>query len=168
MKYLFRFIFILIPIFMIGCPLVSKYPLGESRSAPMDQRYIGKWVTAESTDKQYLLILPFNENEYLIEVVNDDDIERYRAYLTIIDNVNILNLQVITDKKNKIVQISEREYLFIKISLSDNDVLTLWNIENNGFKKDYSKEELFQYVQKNIRNDNVYEMVEEFKRDAKN
>jgi len=169
MKYLFRFIFILIPIFMIGCPLVSKYPLGESRNAPMDQRYIGKWDGMESTDndKEYLLILPFNENEYLIEGFNDKNIERYRAYLTIIDNVDILNLQAITVKEKQIVPISEREYIYLKIFLSDNNVLTLWNIENKGLKKDHTREELFQYVQKNIGNDNVYEMIVELKKDAK-
>ena len=175
MKYLYRFVFILIPIFMIGCPLASKYPLGESRTAPMDQRYIGKWVTAESTDKQYLLILPFNENEYLIEIFNNEDVERYRAFSTIIDNVDILNLQPITVKEKQIVPISERKYIFFKILLSDNNILTLWNIKREGtcfceedFKEDYSKEELFRYIQKNIGNDNVYEMLEELKKDAKN
>jgi len=134
----------------------------------MDKRYIGKWVLSKSTDNDEGAgwILPFNENEYLIE--GEGEVERYRAYLTVIDNVHILNFQKITDSENKIIPITERYYLFIKISLSDNDVLTLWNIENNGFKEDHSKEELFQYVQKNIRNDNVYTMMGEFKRDAKN
>jgi len=170
MKYFYRFLFILIPIFMIGCPLVSKYPLGESRNAPMDKRYIGKWVLPKSTDNDEatLWILPFNENEYLIEGISDGEVERYRAYLTVIDNVHILNYQTITERENKIVHIPEREYLFIKISLSDNNVLTLWGIENKGFKEDHTKEELFQYVQKNIGNDNVYDKVAELKRDVQN
>jgi hypothetical protein len=168
MKRICRLIFILIPFLMLGCPLTSKFPLGDSRSAPMDQRYIGKWVSTKSTDNDVLniWILPFNENEYYIEATGDtkDEVARYRSYLTVIDNIHILNVQPITVEKNEIVYMGDREYIFVKISLSDNNILTLWNVENNWVKKDHSKEELFQYVHKNIKNDNVYDKLDAFKR----
>lgn len=110
-------------------------------------------------------ILPFNENEYYIETNGNTKEEsvRYRSYLTVIDNVHILNMQPITAEKNEIVYMGDREYIFVKMSLSDNNILTFWNIENKGFKKNHSEEELFQYVQKNIRNDNVYVQVDRLK-----
>lgn len=167
MNFCYRLLFILLAFFMIGCPLVSKFPLGNSRSAPMDERYIGKWAPIKSKDHnvETLWIFPFNENEYYMEFNNNtkDKVIRLRSYLTVVDNVNILNVQPIGDE-NEIAYMPDREYFFIKIFLSDNNTITLWNIDKIDFIKDSSKEELFQYVQKNIRNDNVYDKFDTFKR----
>ena len=155
---------------MIGCPLENKFPLGDSRSAPMDERYVGKWVPTESSEIVYIWILPFNENEYYMELNGfKKEFVMYRSFLSVMDNVHIFNVQPISDKKD-IVYMPDRLYFFLKLALSDNNnVLTIWNIENKGFNdKNNSKEELFKYVQKNILNDNVYDIVGVFKRDVQN
>lgn len=170
MKYIYLAIIILISLFIVGCPVESKFPLGDSRSAPMDERYVGKWSTeSKNFEIQNIWLLPFNENEYYMEI-NDNKNKSYiyRSFLTIIDNVHILNVQPISDRK-EIVSLPDRTYMFLKLSLSDNNnVLELWNIESDGIGKNHSKEELFDYVKKNIGNDKLYYFIGEFKRHVDN
>lgn len=163
MKIRYGIIFIFLSLLLLGCPLDSKFPLGDSRSAKIDERYIGKWVVTELglSSKETMRVLLFNENEYYIEtrVINEEHAGRFRAYITVIDNVQILNVQDIEENKSK------REYSFLKVSLGADNILTLWVLESNRWNHEFnSKEELYQYVQSNINNDELYKKLTSFKR----
>lgn len=155
MRYVYRLAIVLLPVLLVGCPLTGKYPLGDSRSAPMDDRYIGRWVVtmADHGDNERMLILPFNENEYYVEirVDNDNVLSRHRAYLTSIDNVHILNLQ---DLDNSV---AKRNYSFIKISFAADDIISLRIVKDNLLKmKNPSGEDLKRYIRDNIDNEEIY------------
>jgi hypothetical protein len=142
---------VLLSFLMLGCPLRSDYPLGDSRNAPMNERYIGKWIVADAGQggKEFLSIFPFNENEYYVEtnIVTEGKLSRFRAYSTVIDNVDMLNAQEIDDRS------TARDFSFFKISLSADNTLTLWFLDDGPLsKKPSSREDLLGYVRKNIGN----------------
>lgn len=142
---------------LTGCPLESKYSLGDSHNAQIDPRLIGKWVDAspEKSDKGTLSIYRFNENEYYIETMDHDTrkIDRFRGYLTPIDNVPILNVQEITDKT------SQMEFLYVKVTLSGDDILKLYIMEDSllSGRSLTSRLDLLSYIRENINNSKLYD-----------
>ncbi len=167
MIFLFRFAVLPLLFLLTGCPLESKYSLGESQSAQMDQRLVGKWVDASSDNsaKGTLSIYRFNENEYYIEAIDNDTnkTDRYRGFLTSIDNVPILNVQEITDKQ------SQMEFLFVKVSLSADNILMLYILQDSllSGRSLSSRNDLLSYIRKNYNNSKLYDDVIMLRRKVK-
>jgi len=98
-------------------------------------------------------IFSFNETEYYIESHEPKSGEtgRSRAFITIIDNVMFLNLQEIEHGS------SQRDYGFVEISASSNNVLTMRGLEDTLLsKKAASAEELYSFVRDNRNNPKLY------------
>ena len=152
---------------LTGCPLESKYSLGDSHSAQMDQRLMGKWVDAssEKSTKGTLSIYRFNEYEYYIEAIGieNNKTDRFRGYLTPIDNVPILNVQEITDKQTPM------EFLFVKVSLSPDNILALYVIEDSllSGRSLSSRSDLLSHITTNINNTKLYDNVITLRRKVK-
>lgn len=157
-------ILLLLSFLLVGCPVGSKYPLGDSRKVQIDERLLGDWRSIKSKDigEGILKVFQFNENEYYMEIKgdNDNDVSRVRSFITIIDNVSILNIQ---DIKN---EFSSQKYVYIKYEMAKDNVLTFWTMDSNIIpKKELSKDELYSHVLSNINNDKFYEKVGSFIRD---
>ncbi|MDD5170413.1 MAG: hypothetical protein PHN75_16475 [Syntrophales bacterium] len=144
---------------LTGCPLESTFSLGDSNIAQMDQRLVGRWVDAgsEKSAKGTLSFYRFNEHEYYIETIDNENnkTDRFRGYLTLVDNVPILNVQEITENK------SSRGFLFIKVSIIQDNLLKLNIIEDSLLtgKSISSRNDLFSYIATNIDNANLYDNV---------
>jgi hypothetical protein len=157
MRFPFRLAALPLLFLLTGCPLKSKYSLGDSHSARMDQGLMGKWVDAspEKSAKGTLSIFRFNENEYYIEAIDHETqkTDRYRGYLTSIDNVPILNIQEIMEKQ------SPMEFLFVKVSLSPEKILMLYIIEDSllSGRSLSSRNDLLSYIRTNINNPKLYD-----------
>lgn len=158
---MFRLRLAMLPLVFLltGCPLESKYSLSENHSARMDQRLLGKWVDASSDNsaKGVLSIYRFNENEYYIEAMDLDTnkIDRYGGFLTLIDNVPILNVHEVYDNVTPI------DYMYIKIALSADDKLTFFIIQDSLLAGRYvsSRNDLLYYIRTNINNSKLYDNV---------
>lgn len=67
---------------LTGCPYDSKVPLATPRSGSLDPRLFGTWVgtVGAEVDSNRILVVPFNNAEYLIEVTErNGTVSRYRA-----------------------------------------------------------------------------------------
>ena len=67
---------------LTGCPYESKVPLTTSRPGSLDPRLFGTWVgtAGAEADSNGILVVPFNDAEYLIEVTErNGTVSRYRA-----------------------------------------------------------------------------------------
>lgn len=150
-----RLVVILLSCFLFGCPLESRFPLGESRHAPIDERLLGEWIIEEPKELKggKVSIFSFNETEYYMESHEPKNGEtgRSRAFITMIDNVMFLNFQEIEHAS------SQRDYGFVKISISSNNVLAMWGLEDTLVsKKPASAEELYSFVRDNLKNPKLY------------
>ncbi len=150
-----RLAVILVSCVLFGCPLQSKFPLGDSNNAPMDERLLGVWIIEEPEELKNgkLSIFSFNETEYYMESQEPKSGEtgRSRAFITIIDNVIFLNFQEIEHGS------SERDYGFLKISVSSSNVLRIWSLEDGLLpRKPTSTEDLSSFVRDNINNPKLY------------
>ena len=160
MKFPFRLSAIPLLLLLTGCPLQSDHSLGDARSAPMDETLLGCWVDNRLNEswKGSLSLFRFNENEYYIEAVDNENkkTDRYRGYLAVIDNTRILNVQEITDKPS-----IKMEFMFLKVSLSPDNVLTFWTIEDDlaGEKHISSKSDLLSYIRSHINDSRLYDNV---------
>ena len=125
----YRLVVIMVSCVLFGCPLESKFPLGDSNNAPKEERLLGKWIVIEPEEIKNgsLSVFSFNEHEYYLEYqeAKGKTTGRSRAFITMIDNVYFLNVQDIEDRS------SERDYTFGKISVLTNNVLTLWTLEDD-------------------------------------
>jgi hypothetical protein len=68
-----------------GCPFESKVPLSRPTARPVDSRLTGFWVWDDPDDRNnaaLLLVKPFNDSEYLVELQGGKDAEptHFRAY----------------------------------------------------------------------------------------
>ena len=153
-------ILILLPFLTFGCPVGSKYPLSESNKSQVDERLLGSWKSIkQDKDSGKIYIWQFNENEYYMEIKgdNDNNINRVRAFMTVIDNVRILNT-----KELKMVN-EQQEYVYIKYEISNDNILTFWTMDSKLLpKKEMTNIELFSSIMTNINIDKFYEKFGSF------
>lgn len=92
-------------VFLTGCPFESRVPLGRPSPGSIDTRLVGFWsgTDLKGGDSLDILILPFNDAEYFVEVVeNDESRDRYRAYAIPVAGESVLQInEVIADGESE-------------------------------------------------------------------
>jgi hypothetical protein len=86
-------------ILLTGCPFEAKVPLRKPTTGSIDSRLVGAWsgTDVKGGDSLEVLILPFNDAEYYIEVVeNDESRNRYRAYAIAVAGEQLLQVGELT------------------------------------------------------------------------
>jgi len=78
-------VLLLVAILLPGCPFESKVPLSKPSPGAIDSRLTGFWVWDDPDDKAnaaLMLVKPFNEAEYLVELQGGKEAEpsHFRAY----------------------------------------------------------------------------------------
>jgi hypothetical protein len=84
-----------------ACPFESKVPLGSPDAKKVDARLVGYWVarSPKSDESALVVVLPFNDAEYLIEIMAEDDKpERYRGFRLDVAGHPFLQLDVLEPK----------------------------------------------------------------------
>lgn len=152
----FRFVGVLsLSCLIVGCPLVSEYPLTSNMSVPINPKLVGTWIQeGNTTDTKSLSIsiFAFNQQEYYMEVRDNNNIEdvmRLRAFISTIDNVPFLNFKDITG--------CYKGYRYFKYILSSDNVLNLRIIDDELIPARPSTQEgLLSDIRRYINNDNLY------------
>ncbi len=147
-----------------GCPLSSQYSLGDKHDAPVYQKMIGKWVGAEpgKDDEGAITIFRFNENEYYIEISDNRNkkIDRFRAFITKIDNVSILNVQDVSETE------PNRHFIYVKVSEYADNTIMFSVVEDDLLpRKEFSsRADLLKFIRSNITNSRLYDNLVTLKR----
>ena len=149
----------------IGC-YESEVPLSSNPSPKIDLKLVNYWgsIPKDKNETKYkLAIFKFNENEYLISWrENQGETQITRGFITIIDNLKILNIQNIgtLDKK-------DRTYFFFKYMINDEGILKVQILSDENLllkdKKFSSPEEFKKFIQKNINHKKLFGEAVEFK-----
>lgn len=104
-----------------GCPYESAVPLGSPGAGSLDPQLGGHW-TAIDTDGSLVEIdfLPFNEGEYLVEVLEKDKKpDHYRAFTVRVGGEAFLNVNEVKPDA------ARRPYYFARYSVGPDGVLAL-------------------------------------------
>ena len=161
--------FFIIAIFFVsifaGC-YESPIPLSSSRSAVIDEKLAGYWLSvpeAKDEKKIFLAVFKFNENEYLVSWrEGEDDTILARGFITKIDNTNIMNVQNI-----KSLEKDDRTYVFFKYDFTGHDNLRVRILSGETSllknKKFKSSKEFYSYIKKNLGNDELFGKTVMFK-----
>jgi hypothetical protein len=151
---------VLIPIlFLCGC-YESEVPLSKTPSSKVDTRLVGSWISIPNDNKKKvvsLLLLKFNENEYLVAWAEgkDDKTIIARGFNTKINDANIINLQNIEPLEK-----NNRTYVFFKyvFNVKGNLVVNVLshdfaNLKRMKFK---STKNFYDFVQQNISQNGLF------------
>jgi hypothetical protein len=146
-------------LFLCGC-YESEVPLSKNPSSKVDPRLIGSWIRIPKNDNEKgisLLLINFNDNEYLIAWKEDGDNETViaRGFNTKIYNTNIINLQNIVP-----IDKNDRTYVFSKYEFNAKGNLVV-NIISDDFadlkgKKFMSSKEFNDFIKQNIYKDGLF------------
>ncbi len=163
MRYIKHLVLVLLVIPLCGCPLTSRYPLGNREDALVDSRLFGTWKTIgkEGAEAGYLRIFQFNDREMYLEAQGERDntISRSRIYVTVVDNVPIINHQEIKHYK------VEGDYAYLKYAVADDGTLSLWVLTSNlSTLTKFGQDQLYKYVRENVRNDKLYDKLGDFRK----
>jgi hypothetical protein len=85
-------------VFLAGCPFETRVPLAEPAPGSIDSRLVGFWsgINTKDGDSLEVVIMPFNDAEYYIEVRDGDGPpERYRAYAIAVAGEYVLQINEI-------------------------------------------------------------------------
>ncbi len=98
---------LLFPLLLLltGCPYYSEVPLSAVPKKPIDTLLLGAWTIDSDkpeADSGEMKIIAFNKMEYYIDILGLSngkiEIDRYRAFVTPVGPMNILNLEDLKQK----------------------------------------------------------------------
>lgn len=102
-----------------GCPFEAKVPIGKASPASLDPRLFGAW-TDTSADSARILVLPFNETEYYVEVTEKDGRrDHYRVAPITLAGRQMLQVNELS------AQATPDGYVFARCSLTPDGALSL-------------------------------------------
>lgn len=79
---------------LLGCPYESKVPLGSSSEGRIDPALIGTWSCNNSEDERWtLLVSAFDETQYLMEVRDKEETNRFRAFSSEVAGSRLLKVR---------------------------------------------------------------------------
>jgi hypothetical protein len=82
---------------LVGCPLLSDYPLSDPKAAEIDAELIGSWqsMDADSGKVTRLRFIPFDEHELIGLAIGDDRDESsaLRVFTTEIEGTRFINVK---------------------------------------------------------------------------
>ena len=145
-----------IVLLLFACPFSSEWTLGDPARAPMDGALTGDWSAVDPESKQLVTItfLPFNAHELVIFSRDAEDahgkVEAYRAFITVIDGVNFLNMQELGTP-------ASREWMYASYSI-EGTALSLRFLDDSLFESRTfdSAEALREFVRKNLHSPGLY------------
>ena len=139
----------------VGCG--SPVPISDADNAPFDEQLVGRWQATQTADETVeMLILPFNDQEYYVELrevkpePSDEEVLRLRAYITEVEGHRFINAQTLED---------ERAYYFYTYALEQDGRLTiqeLRDIQPQKINEFESSEALYTFVRQNVDNPALY------------
>ncbi len=112
--------------------------MGEADEIDIDERLIGEWLASDddADESVTLNIWAFNETEYYLEWLSDDEdegIARLRAFSTRVDGVLFSN-DVCISCDGEDEDEDEEEWYFFRYDLEGSSVLTLQEIDNQQYR----------------------------------
>jgi hypothetical protein len=109
--------------FTAGCPYTAKVPLGDPDRNSFDARLVGLWMgcdTGDVSDSTLIRVIPFNDAEYYVEMVEQDkEPSRFRAFIIKIGEQKFLQFDELTLERG------QPEYCFARYAFSENGDLSL-------------------------------------------
>jgi hypothetical protein len=161
-KLAFFSVLISISILLTGCPYESDFPLSQPE-VKIDSALIGSWVAVDFPQKGDIMkykVFAFNQTEYLVESVNikdgkNSEQEFFRAFISDLNGLKILNLQIINGNKS---------YIYHKYHIQDGNLYLSWL--NDAYFKDKeisSSEDLQKVITANSDKADIFETENELK-----
>ncbi|MEM8486269.1 MAG: hypothetical protein AAF564_12025 [Bacteroidota bacterium] len=118
---------------LVGCNEAS-IPLGPPESAPTDQQLVGYWQIEDPDSEnldgvEYLVILPFNENEYLASFTSDqpipaDDLQHMRVFLSDVGPHMFANVQLLSTEQDE-------GFFIYQYEIDSSGLLTLKHVDHD-------------------------------------
>jgi len=141
---------------LAACPYSSVWTLGDPAQAPMDSALVGDWNAQDPESKQVVTItfLPYNAHELVAFSRDADDphgkVESYRAFVTVIDGVNFLNMQELGAQ-------AARDWTYASYRI-DGKNLSLRFVDDSlfGSRTFDSSEALREFIRRNLRSPGLY------------
>ena len=135
MKSLFARFLIIGTVFLAGCE-GAQVPLGDANDVPIDERLLGDWMALDDEQEATILtIWAFNDTEYYMEFMQDDDDEaadadtmRIRAFSTEVKDYMFTNIQCINCDED------EKEWYFYSYTFDSDGKLAVQGIENKHYR----------------------------------
>lgn len=137
MKALFAPLIIIGAVVLTGCGS-AQVPMGDADEVPIDERLIGEWLASDDDEDETmtLKIWAFNETEYYLEWISedeDDDLARFRAFSTNVDGVLFSNVVCIScDDEDE--DEGEAKWYFFRYDMEGSDVLILQEIDSQQYR----------------------------------
>ncbi|MCH2021203.1 MAG: hypothetical protein MK207_01885 [Saprospiraceae bacterium] len=123
-KAAFLFTIISILFLLTGCPYESDYSIDDQPNTPVDSTLLGAWMGVDFPqigDEFIYKVFVFNQNEYLVEVIDnknkESEREFYRAFISNIKGTRIINLQLIS---------GNYDFIFLKYRLEEGILYMSW------------------------------------------
>jgi hypothetical protein len=139
---------------LTGCPYYSDFGLSNAKKSLIDTSLTGNWrvLNEESTDTADLEIVEFNEHELYLELryteKNQRITERYRGYLTNIEDQKIINLKKLG---------TDQRFMFFKYKTGGKS-LELSYASDDFIKTQFlSQKKLYAFFKKNIHQQEMFE-----------
>lgn len=147
-----------------GC-YESKVPIASSENSSIDLQLLGSWKSEhpETQTSEKLLFLKFNDHEYFAEYLehDEDDVERFRAYKVMVDDIPFLNAQNIGEQED-----DEKSYSFFRYSFSEDGELILKMVSSDFVKTEFNtSQELFGFIKTHVNDEKLYEKPVKFSPD---
>lgn len=142
---------------LAGCGL-SVVPISEVADAPVDTSLVGVWRDLDPESTAEFLVLKWDENNYYVELwiepeLPADEIGRFRAYTSVVEGTNFLNLQYLAESEE------DRVYSFLTYARNSDGTLHVGELNDVADQKidDFtSSADLRAFVRANVDNDQFY------------
>jgi len=136
---------------LAGCPLSTNEPLAEPRADLRDDRLVGEWIGEEDEDDPYgIVVLPFNDAEYYVEVHDDEEPTRFRVYLFAAGDERFLHVEELSETRD------HPEYVFARYEMPDGSHLTVRLVGDELVSGDVEPEALRDFLAKNAEDPGLY------------
>lgn len=146
---------------LTGCPYNSKVPISETKT-PINEKFIGTWEK-NSNGKDYFEIKKLNEQVYIIEQYTSIEVNRkferkeFNAHLSIINNVQFVNIRQVSAKDNGA---NDSGYFLYRIDLSNPNVMKLMPITEFVREQFSDSASLRKFIEQNMNLSFFYEKEE--------
>lgn len=152
-----RVCLVLSALILAGCGS-SAVPISEVGDAPVDNSLVGVWRDLDPENSTEFLVLKWDEKSYYVEVrmepgLPGDEIERFRAYTSVVEGTNFLNLLYLAESEE------DRTYSFLTYVLNSDGTLRIGelnDVADQNIDDFTSSTDLRAFVRANVDNDQFY------------
>ena len=155
-----RVCLVLSALILAGCGS-SAVPISEVGDAPVDNSLVGVWRELDPESSAEFLVLKWDEKNYYVEVRMEpgapvDEIERFRAYTSVVEGTNFLNLLYLAESEE------DRTYSFLTYALNSDGTLRIGelnDIADQNISDFTSSTDLRAFVRANVDNEQFHGAV---------